>query len=73
MQLLKMLGFCFVIAAGCGLVYSAQTSNQSVPADFLVRPMDVADAALTLRPEGIQLSDWEFTVRSTTPICRFIR
>jgi len=61
MQVLKTLGFCFVVAAGCAMVYSAQTNNPSVPADFLVRSVEATDEAFKSQSEVMTLSDWEFT------------
>jgi len=71
MQVLKTLGFCFVVAAGCAVVYSAQSTNPTIPVDYLVRSIDVTGAALESHTEVVTLSDWEYTVRGRAVSCQF--
>jgi len=71
MQFLKTFGFCFVVAAGCVMVYSAQTTNPSVPSDYLVRSGDATAEALKTRSEVMTLSEWEYTARGRPVACQF--
>jgi hypothetical protein len=72
MQILKTFGFCVVAAAGLAVVYASPVEKTSVPPDYLVRPMDAADAALK-STDVLTLSDWEYTARLGRPVCRFAR
>jgi hypothetical protein len=72
MQIFKTLGFCFVVVGGLAVVYASPAEKTSVPADYLVRSIDAADAAL--KPsEVVTLSDWEFTARGRPATCRFVQ
>ena len=71
MQVLKTLGFCIVVVAGCAMVYSAQTSIPTVPLDYLVRSIDVTDTALESQAEVVTLSDFDYTARGRPVACQF--
>ena len=71
MQVLKTLGFCFVVAAGCAVVYSAQSTNPTIPVDYLVRSIDATDKSLESQAKVVTLGDWEYTARGRPVVCQF--